>query len=65
MAHLEATSEDHERRLGDGERTVEGVRRAIGDMRVTIARIAVGAGAFVVLSNMFTALVVYELTRRG
>lgn len=62
MARLQEGQHDHERRLGAINGHVDRLANAYSDMRVTVSRIAVGAGVFVVLSNLVTALIVFELS---
>jgi hypothetical protein len=60
---VDATVNEHARRLNDINGHVRDMAQAVVDLRVTIARIAVGASLLAVLANAFVALIVYQLTR--
>ena len=59
----------HDERIIDAERRLAAINgniartgKALEDLRVALARFAVGATAFTVLSNALVALIVYVLT---
>ena len=53
---------DAERRLNAINGNIERTGDALIGLRVAVARFAVGATVFTLISNVFVALVVYELT---
>lgn len=68
---VEETVAVHGARLDDAERRLDGINgqigefaKAINELRVTLARIAVGASLVVFLGNIVVALIVYVLTTR-